>query len=144
MEALKMSNEKLIWTNEALQSANEEIESSGEELHSLNEDLNTVNAELQNKNEALSEAYLSITNALNSTKIAIMFWNNDLSVKRFTPESAGLINLIETDMGRPISHISHNLVIDDLPQRIKSVADTLSAVEDEFQTGTGAGTGCAS
>mgnify|MGYP006285255839 CR=1 FL=1 len=137
LEALKTSNEEMRSTNEELQSSNEELESSREELQSLNEELSTVNAELQNKNEALSEAYLSITDVLNSTKIAIVFLNNDLTVKRFTPEAAGLINLIETDIGRPISHISHNLKIDDLPQRVKSVADTLSAVEDEVQTRDG-------
>ncbi|MCF8051043.1 MAG: PAS domain-containing protein [Desulfobacterales bacterium] len=137
LEELRASNEDLRSTNEELQSTNEELESSREELQSLNEELNTVNAELQNKNEALSEAYLSITHVLNSTKIAIVFLNNDLTVKRFTPEAAGLINLIETDIGRPISHISHNLKIDDLPQRVKSVADTRSAVEDEVQTRDG-------
>ncbi len=137
LEELKTSNEEMRSTNEELQSINEELESSREELQSLNEELNTVNAQLQNKNEALSEAYFSITDVLNSTKIAIVFLNNDLTVKRFTPEAAGLINLIEPDIGRPISHISHNLKIDDLPQRVKSVADTLSAVEDEIQTRDG-------
>ncbi|MDZ7700360.1 MAG: PAS domain-containing protein [Deltaproteobacteria bacterium] len=137
MESLKTSNEEMRSANEELQSSNEELESSREELQSLNEELSTVNAELQNKNEALSEAYFSITDVLNSTKIAIVFLNNDLTVKRFTPEAAGLINLIKTDIGRPISHISHNLRIDDLRQRVKSVADTLSAVEDEVQTRDG-------
>ncbi|MFO8084190.1 MAG: CheR family methyltransferase, partial [Desulfobacterales bacterium] len=109
LEALKTSNEELRSTNEEVQSTNEELESSREELQSLNEELNTVNAQLQNKNEALSEAYLSITDVLNSTKIAIVFLNNDLSVKRFTPETASLINLIETDANYPTQNIGVRL-----------------------------------
>jgi len=133
-EELKSVNEEMYSANEELASTNEELNSSREELQSLNEELNTVNNELQSKIEALTEAYASITDVLNSTKIAILFLDNDLFIKRFTPEAAILMNLIDTDVGRPIAHISHNLQIEDLPHKIRQVVITLAAVDENVQT----------
>jgi two-component system CheB/CheR fusion protein len=133
-EELKSVNEEMNSANEELQSANEELESSREELQSLNEELNTVNAQLQSKNEELADLYSSITEVLNSTRIAILFLNSDLTVKRFTPEAANLLNLVEYDAGRPIGHISHNLKIGDLSKTAKRVLDTLTPFESDVQT----------
>ena len=133
-EELKSVNEEMHSANEELQSTNEELESSREELQSLNEELNTVNSQLQSKNEELADLYTSITDVLNSTRIAILFLNNDLTVKRFTPEAAGLLNLVEHDAGRPIGHISHNLEIKDLSETANQVLDTLSPFESDVRT----------
>ena len=72
--------------NEELQSLNEELETSKEELQSLNEELATVNTELQGKNEALISANDDIKNLFDSTKIATLFLDSRLCVKRFTPK----------------------------------------------------------
>ncbi len=136
-EELKAVNEEMHSSNEELESTNEELESSREELQSLNEELNTVNNRLQTKNEELAEAYVAITDVLNSTKIAVLFLDKDLCVKRFTPEAAALINLVDHDTGRPIGHISHNLALDDLTRRIREVQDTLSPFEDDARTTDG-------
>ena len=87
-EELRSYNEELQSANEELQSLNEELETSKEELQSLNEELATVNAELQGKNEELSSANDDIRNLLDSTKIATLFLDTRLCVKRFTPEVA--------------------------------------------------------
>jgi two-component system CheB/CheR fusion protein len=136
-EELRSANEEMHSSNEELQSTNEELESSREELESLNEELNTVNMQLQRKIEQIAKAHGDITDVLNSTKIAIIFLDNDFRIKRFTPEAARLINLIDTDIGRPIRHISHHLNIDDLQQKIKQVIDKLSPIEEEVRTQTG-------
>jgi two-component system, chemotaxis family, CheB/CheR fusion protein len=133
-EELRSVNEEIHSSNEELQSTNEELESSREELQSLNEELSTVNAELHSKIEELAESYDSITRVLNSTHIAILFLNNDLSVKRFTDEAARLINLIDADAGRPIEHISHNLKCPDFIEKLRKVHETLVPVEDDVQT----------
>jgi len=136
-EELRSTNEEMHSSNEELQSTNEELESSREELQSLNEELSTVNAELHSKIEELAEAYGSITDVLNSTQIAILFLENDLSVKRFTGEAARLINLIDTDAGRPIEHIAHNLKYEKFGERVREVLKSLSSFEDDVETRDG-------
>ncbi|WP_133140629.1 CheR family methyltransferase [Legionella genomosp. 1] len=113
-EELKSSNEELQSTNEELQSTNEEIETSKEELQSLNEELTTVNAELESRIEQLSSANNDIRNLLDNTEIATVFLDKDLCIKRFTPKATEMINLITSDVGRPLSHIVSNLNYENL------------------------------
>jgi hypothetical protein len=54
-------------------------------------------------------------------------------VRRFTPMAEKLLNLIPTDVGRPISDIKPNLNIEDLDRRIAQVIDTLTTMETEIQ-----------
>jgi two-component system CheB/CheR fusion protein len=136
-EELKSVNEEMHSSNEELQSTNEELESSREELQSLNEEINTVNAQLNKKIEQLADSYAAVTEALNSTKIALLFLDGNLRVRRFTPEISELINLIDTDTGRSISHISHNLEIADLPGRVREVYATLNPVAEDVRTTDG-------
>lgn len=136
-EELRSLNEEIHSSNEELQSINEELESSREELQSLNEELATVNSELHSKIQELSEAYGTITSVLDSTQIAILFVDNDLRVKRFTSEAARLINLIDSDVGRPIDHISHHLDYGDLSKRIRRVLETLAPFDDDVRTKEG-------
>src|SRR5919198_937868 len=104
-EEFALASEEMQATNEELQSANEELETTKEELQSLNEELQTVNTELQGKVEALTEMHDDMTNLLNSTEIAVIFLDNDLYVKRFTPPTTQVVNLIPTDIGRPLSDL---------------------------------------
>jgi two-component system, chemotaxis family, CheB/CheR fusion protein len=45
-----------------------------------------------------------------------------------------LINLIDSDVGRPIEHISHNLDYGQLTGKARRVLDTLNSFEDEVAT----------
>ncbi len=108
-EELKSSNEEMQSVNEELQSTNEELETSKEELQSVNEELATVNAELQTKVTDLSRANNDMNNLLAGTGIATVFVDHGLRILRFTPAATKIINLIQTDIGRPVSHIVSNL-----------------------------------
>jgi two-component system CheB/CheR fusion protein len=130
-EELKSSNEELQSTNEELQSTNEEIETSKEELQSLNEELSTVNVELENRIELLSCANDDIKNLLDNTEIAVVFLDNNLCLKRFTPKATEIISLILTDVGRPISHIVSNLHYDQLVEDARHVLQTLEPMTTE-------------
>jgi hypothetical protein len=55
-----------------------------------------------------------MTNLLTSTEIAAIFLDNDLYVKRFTQPATYVVNLIPTDVGRPLSDIVVNLEYDSL------------------------------
>jgi two-component system CheB/CheR fusion protein len=136
-EELKSTNEELQSSNEELQSTNEEQESSKEELQSLNEELQTVNAELQSKVEELSAAHDDMRNLLNSTEIATIFVDNQLRVKRFTPEATAIVNLISADIGRPLQHVVSNLTDADMLSDLNTVLKKLVSKEAEVQTNKG-------
>ncbi len=136
-EELKSTNEELQSVNEELQSTNEELETSKEELQSTNEELVTVNAELQKKVEALSHANNDMNNLLTSTEIGTLFLDTTLCIKRFTPTVTQIFNLIQTDIGRPMSDIKSNIVDEHLGERARKVLDTLVREEIEIQDKTG-------
>jgi len=113
-EELKSTNEEMQSTNEELQSVNEELETSKEEMQSLNEELQTVNAQLQAKVDDLGQANDDMQNLLNSMEIATIFLDENFKVKRFTVEATKLVNLIPSDVGRPLADLASNLDYDRL------------------------------
>jgi two-component system CheB/CheR fusion protein len=135
IEELGFSIEELQSTNEQLQSTNEELETTKQELQSVNEELMTVNAELIKNIDDLSRANNDINNMLTGTGVGIIFLDQQLCIKRFTSIADKIINLIENDHGRPISHIASNLVgYTDLEQDAQAVLDTLESKALEVQT----------
>jgi two-component system CheB/CheR fusion protein len=137
-EELKSANEELQSTNEELQSTNEELETSKEELQSLNEELTTVNVELQSKLDDLARSSDDMQNLLNSTRVAVIFLDEDLNVKRYTEEAKGLFHLIQTDLGRPLSDLSSPLDVSAILDDCREVLKTLAPKEQEVRDDTGA------
>ena len=109
IEELETTNEEQQATNEELLASNEELQSTNEELHSVNEELYTVNAEYQSKIQELTELNNDMDNLLRSTGIGVVFLDSNLKVRKFTPAATAAFNLVETDIGRPLAHLSHNL-----------------------------------
>ena len=70
---------------------------------SVNEELVTVNTELQKKMEGLSRANNDMNNLLAGTGIGMLFVDHQLHIQRFTPATTQIINLIQTDIGRPVT-----------------------------------------
>jgi two-component system CheB/CheR fusion protein len=136
-EELKSTNEELQSTNEELQSTNEELETSKEEIQSVNEELLTANAELQRKVDELSRANNDMNNLMAGTGIATIFVDNQLRIQRFTPTATQVINLIQTDVGRPVSHLVSNLAYGDLVKDTQAVLDSLIPKEIEVRTEAG-------
>jgi len=134
-EELKSSNEEMQSVNEELQSTNEELETSKEELQSLNEELNTVNAELQTKVADLSRVNNDMNNLLAGTGIGTIFVDHKLHILRFTPTVTQIINLIQSDIGRPVGHIVSNMVgYDQLVADVQAVLKALIPKEVTVQT----------
>jgi len=109
IEELETSNEELQATNEELLASNEELQSTNEELQSTNEELFTVNAEYQSKIIELTELHNDVENLLSATQVGILLLDENLEVRRFSPQIVRLFKLLESDIGRPITHISHQL-----------------------------------
>jgi len=138
-EELKSTNEEMQSINEELQSTNEELETSKEELQSVNEELSTVNAELQDKVVDLSRANNDMNNLLAGTGVGTVFVDHRLRIARFTPTATQVINFIPTDIGRPLEHVTSNLVgYDRMIDDISAVLETLAPKEAEVQVKSGA------
>ena len=134
-EELKSSNEEMQSVNEELQSTNEELETSKEELQSINEELATVNAELQTKVTDLSRVNNDMNNLLAGTGIATIFVDHALRILRYTPSATRIINLIQSDVGRPVAHTVSNFVgYDRLVTDVQTVLNTLVPQEVDVQT----------
>ncbi|MBI5603544.1 MAG: DUF745 domain-containing protein [Deltaproteobacteria bacterium] len=137
-EELKSTNEELQSSNEELQSTNEELETSKEELQSINEELVTVNTELQKKIEELSRANNDMNNLMAGTNIGTLFLDHQLRIQRYTPATTSVINLIQTDLGRPVSDIvSRFKDYDRLVPDTRAVLDTLIPKEKQVETQEG-------
>ena len=145
IEELETSNEELKSTNEELQSVNEELQSSPmkswkrlrKNLQSTNEELSTVNSELQNKVDELSKSSSDMNNLLAATEIASIFLDTALRIKRFTPATAEVIKLIQTDIGRSIGDLKTSFPEVDLAEQAKTVLKDLNTISTETLSDTG-------
>jgi len=134
---LKSANEELQSLNEEVQCSNEELETSREELQSTNEELTITNSELQKRIEDLSQTNNDMNNLLASTDIGTIFLDTSLIILRFTPAITQIINLIPSDVGRPISHIVSNLTYENLVKDSEEVLKTLVPHEQVVQNKKG-------
>ena len=136
-EELQASNEEVQSANEELQSVNEELETSKEELESANEELITVNDEMGHRNEELSRLNSDLINIQTSAHQSIIVLGRDLTVRRFSAQAEKQFNLLAADVGRPLSHIRHNLDIHDLGALVADVIDSVREEEREVQEADG-------
>ncbi|MBT1695739.1 PAS domain-containing protein [Fulvivirgaceae bacterium PWU4] len=131
IEELESSNEELLTSNEEMISANEELQSTNEELQSLNEELHTVSSEHQLKIKELIELNDDLNNYFRNSEIGQILIDRNLIVRKFSPAIAQQINLIETDIGRPLVDITNNLQGVDLVGSIREVMRTNELREKE-------------
>jgi len=130
-EELKSANEEIMSSNEELQSTNEELETAKEELQSTNEELTTVNEEVQTRNAELSQLNSDLNNFLGSVNVPVVMLGIDLKIRRFTPMTHRVFNLIPTDIGRPFGDIKANIHVPHLERLIAQVIDTITVHEQE-------------
>ncbi|MEI7849250.1 MAG: chemotaxis protein CheB, partial [Chloroflexota bacterium] len=115
-EELRSLNEEMQSANEELQSSNEELTTSKEEMQSMNEELQTVNRELQSKVDELALISDDMNNLLERTDIATLFLDANLRVRRFTSQTARIMKLIPSDVGRPFTDLVSDLDYPNLAQ----------------------------
>ncbi len=137
IEELETSNEELQATNEELLASNEELQSTNEELQSVNEELHTVNAEYQKKIIELTELHNDLDNLLASSHIYTLFLDENLDVRKFTPDIDEVFPVIESDVGRPFEHLRHRLVNADPLEIVREVEQNRAPREIEVCTDAG-------
>jgi two-component system CheB/CheR fusion protein len=131
IEEHKAGNEELQALNEELRATTEELETSKEELQSINEELQTVNQELKHKVEEVSQSHSDLQNLMMSTAIGTIFVDRELRIKRYTPSAQTIVNLIPSDINRPLAHITHQMDYDQLIPDALRVLNTLTPFERE-------------
>ena len=119
-EELRASNEELQSMNEELQSTTEQLQTSQEEVQSVNEELKSVNLELENRIKDLHQSHSNLKNLMEATDIATIFVDLDYCVQFFTKRCTDIFNLIPSDIGRPVKHITHQLQYSSLIKDIKT------------------------
>jgi two-component system CheB/CheR fusion protein len=134
-QELRSVNEEQQSSNEELQSTNEELTTSKEEMQSMNEELQTLNHELQAKVDELSRASNDMKNLLDSTEIAILFLDDALNVRRFTPQATTIFKLIPSDVGRPLADLASGLAYSEIYDDAREVLRTL-VIKEKVATST--------
>jgi two-component system CheB/CheR fusion protein len=136
-EEQKAINEEALSINEEFQSTNEELLTSKEELQSLNEELTALNSQLQETLERQRTTSDDLQNVLYSTDVATLFLDPDLRIRFFTPASKALFNIIDGDVGRPLTDLRPLGAEDDLADDAGTVLKTLQPLERETSTPDG-------
>ena len=136
-EELRAANEEILSSNEELQSTNEELETAKEELQSANEELTTLNEELQNRNSELNQVNSDLNNLLSFVQIPIIILGPDLRIRRFTPKTEESLNLIVSDIGRPITDMNLSIHAPELEKWISDVIENARSREAEVQDNRG-------
>jgi len=132
VEELETTNEELQSANEELMSANEELQSTNEELQSVNEELYTVNSEFQEKIAEISQANGDLDEVLSLSRIGIVFLDENMLIRRYTRAVSAYINLLESDINRPLHHISKNIKYDNMLRDVSEVFSSGVAQEHEI------------
>ncbi|WP_221391240.1 ATP-binding protein [Dyadobacter sp. NIV53] len=140
-DTLRDSNEKLYATSENMQSfseellsANEEMQSTNEEMESVNEELHTINSEYLFKNKELLELNDDLNNYFKSNINGQLFVNQQLELMKFSPGTLKLINLQDSDLGRPINKILTNFKFQAITEDINKVIKDGSVITKEIET----------
>ncbi len=132
IEELETSNEELQSSNEELIASNEELQSTNEELQSVNEELFTVNSEHQMKIEELTKMTNDLSNLLKNTEIGALYLDGNLCIRKITPVMSKVTNILESDIGRPIHHLSVMQAYPKIVSDIEKVSDKLQMLEREI------------
>lgn len=132
-EEMKAANEELQSINEEYRSATEELETSKEELQSVNEELQTVNHELKNKLDEISRAHSDLENLMTSTEVATLFLDRQFKIQRYTSTATTIFNIVPSDRGRSIAHLTNTLHYPELVEDAEQVLRKLMPIEREVK-----------
>jgi two-component system CheB/CheR fusion protein len=72
-------------------------------------------------------------NLLENAQLAIVIVSRELRIRHFTPRAEHLLNIIPSDLGRPIGQIRPNLEIEDLERTIRHVVERVEPFESEVR-----------
>jgi signal transduction histidine kinase len=120
-------------TKDDLQSNIERMEASNEELQSLNQELSTVNQQLQGKVVELETTNADLKNLLASSEVSTICLDRGFHIRWFTPAMKKVFNVMDSDVGRPISDFAAALSGDALLDQAAAVLEKLAPQQRDLQ-----------
>jgi two-component system, chemotaxis family, CheB/CheR fusion protein len=123
--------------DQELYSLVEELDGAREELQAVNEELISVNQENQSRIETLAGLSNDLQHLLDTSGFATVLLNRELEILRFTPLAANLLRLKESDIGRPLADLKHNLRYGKLVADMRPVVENLADLEIEVESDEG-------
>jgi chemotaxis methyl-accepting protein methylase len=133
-EELRTSNEELLSANEEYRATAEELEASKEELQSMNEELLTLNAELKAKIDYIALANTNLQNLMAAMEGGTLFIDADMCITFFTPGVVRQFNIVDSDIGRPITDFTHRLKYTELAADARAVLRNLTPVQRDIES----------
>ena len=127
------SSEERGASNDELRSMNEELETAKEELQSINQELTTLNDELRSRNQEVTQVNSDLKNFALAVDVPIVSLDLSRRIRRFTPNARSLLNVLPSDIGRPIDDIKLNVDVPDLNERIADVIANAKVEETEVK-----------
>lgn len=131
---LRFTMETLQATVEELETSREELRCTNEELRSVNEELHRVNAEYQIKILELTEASNDLENLLAAIRVGVLFLDENLEIRKLNATIGRIFRVRPGDVGRPLSHLAHNLAEIDMMSFVRRVESRKSAEAMEVRT----------
>jgi PAS domain S-box-containing protein len=95
--------------------------------------LTTLNSQVEAKFEESTAIADDLKNLLASTNIATVFLDRQFRIKRFTPPATSLLNLIPSDIGRPLSDLATKFAGPDLVSDAEAVLESLGTATKEIR-----------
>lgn len=103
----------------------------------MNEELQTLNRELQDRVDELTLASDDMANLLDSTQIATLFLDAEVTVRRFTPRMSALMNVLASDIGRPITDLAWRVRYPELADDVAAALAAEATISRDIETDDG-------
>ena len=137
IDGIPITDENALLASSALQATYSQQMTSNEELQAANTHLTALNCQLQ---ETLYQQRIisnDLQNVLYSTDVATLFLDTKLNIRFFTPATTALFNVIEGDVGRPLSDLKSLSADLALSSDANAVLKNREAIDREIETTPG-------
>lgn len=137
IEAFKSSNTRRPAIDAEPHFVEEPLASLKQDLRLLDDELKPFNARSRTRGRQLSLAHGDAADLLDATHIPTIFLDRKLAIKHFTLAAKTAFQLVEDDIGRPISHVRSRLGLVSIQDHVEGVLRTLGAVDAQIERDDG-------
>ena len=131
----QLSRDLISALENELRDTKENLRATVEKLETANEELRTVNHEYERKIGELAQLTDDMNNLFQSADAGVIFLDESLNIRRFSPKIGETFELSPQDIGRPIQNFIHNIrdeqVFEDLATALKTEEDFEREVRDQ-------------
>ena len=131
----QLSRDLISALENELRDTKENLRATVEKLETANEELRTVNHEYECKIGELAELTDDMNNLFQSADAGVIFLDESLNIRRFSPKIGETFKLSPQDIGRSIQNFIHNIrdeqVFKDLTTALKTDEDFERKVRDQ-------------